>query len=202
MLTPPFSKYEDGPRARFRFEKYLLPAGDSAPVPTDLHHTIMHIGAPAATRRSLDGTTQRRMQLPGDFDVIPAGMAGRWRNEQPIELLLIEIEPDFVARLGEGDIAPAPLLPTLRLRDAQLHHLALALMAENQSAVRTGRIYIESLMTALLLRLTALRNAALSLDHESDRLSIVQQRMLVEYIETNIAADLSLAGLAALVGYG
>jgi AraC family transcriptional regulator len=203
MLTPPFSKHEDGQRARFRFDKFVLPAGEIQPVPTDLHHIIMHIGAPVATRRSLDGTTQRRVQLPGDFDVIPAGMAGRWRNEKEIELLLIEIDPEFVARIGDGDIAPAPLRPTLKLRDEQLHHLAQALMAEHRRAMPTGRLYSESLMTAMLLRLTSLRNGTSpGADDSRDRLPIAQQRMLTEFIEANIASDLSLTGLAVRVGYG
>lgn len=203
MLTPPFSKHENTERARFQFEKLVLPAGDAQPVPTIYHHIVMHIGGPVATRRSLDGTTQQRIQLSGDFDVIPAGMAGRWRSEQAVELLLIEIDPEFVAKLGDGDIAPAPFLPTLKLRDPQLHHLALALMAEHRSAMPTGRLYVESLMTAFLLRLMSLRNgAALAEDQSRDRLSIVQQQKLAEFIEANISSDLSLSELAGIVGYG
>ncbi len=203
MLTPPFSRHEDRQRAPFKFEKFVLPAGDIQPLPTHHHHIVMHIGGPVATRRSLDGTTQRRIQLAGDFDVIPAGMAGRWRNERDVELLLIEIDPEFVARLGDGDIAPAPFLPTLQLRDQQLHHLALVLMAEHRSAMPTGRLYAESLMTALLLRLSAIRNrAALAEDQGSDQLSIMQQQRLAEFIEANVASDLSLSGLASVAGYG
>jgi AraC family transcriptional regulator len=163
----------------------------------------MHIGGPVATRRSLDGTTQRRIQLPGDFDVIPAGMAGRWRNEKPVELLLIEIDQAFMAKLGGGDSAPVSFLPTLKLRDEQLHHLALTLMAEHRSALPTGRLYVESLMSAFLLRLMAIRNGtAVAEDEGRDRLSIMQQQKLVEFIEANIASDLSLGGLAGIVGYG
>jgi AraC family transcriptional regulator len=203
MLTPPFSEHKDVQRAKFQLEKLVLPAGDVQPLPTVYHHIVMHIGGPAATRRSLDGATQQRMQLPGDFDVIPAGMAGRWRNEQAVELLLIEIDPEFVAKLGDGDIAPAPFLPTLKLRDQQLHHLALALMAEHRSAMPTGRLYVESLMTALLLRLISLRNeAARTWDQSRDKLSVIQQHMLAEFIESNISSDLSLSELASIVGYG
>jgi AraC family transcriptional regulator len=199
MLTPPLS----GERAAIQFDKLVLPAGDALPVPADHHHVVMHIGGPVATRRSLDGTTQRRIQLPGDFDVIPAGMAGRWRNEKPVELLLIEIDQAFMAKLGGGDSAPVSFLPTLKLRDEQLHHLALTLMAEHRSALPTGRLYVESLMSAFLLRLMAIRNGtAVAEDEGRDRLSIMQQQKLVEFIEANIASDLSLGGLAGIVGYG
>jgi AraC family transcriptional regulator len=203
MLTPPFSKHETAEPAKFLFEKLVLPAGDVQPAPTIYHHIVMHVGSPVATRRSLDGETQQRVQLIGDFDVIPAGMAGRWRNEQEVELLLIEIDPEFVAKLGDGDIAPAPFLPIMQLRDEQLHHLALALLAENRSPVPTGRLYMESLMSALLLRLLSLRQgAALGHGESGDRLSMLKQQKLIEFIEAGIASDLSLPELANIVGYG
>jgi AraC family transcriptional regulator len=202
MLTPPFSKHGNAERAQFQLEKLTLSAGDVRPVPTVHHHIVMHVGAPIATRRSLDGKTQQRIQLVGDFDVIPAGMAGRWQNDSAIELLLIEIDPDFVARMGDGDIAPAPLLPTMQLRDEQMHHLALALLAEHRSAMPTGRLYVESLMTALLLRFISIRNGAMLAQEASGYLSLPQQRRLVEFIEANISSDLCLSELAGIVGYG
>jgi AraC family transcriptional regulator len=180
----------------------VLPAGDVQPVPTNVHHIVMHTGAPVATRRSLDGRTQQRVQQAGDFDVIPAGMSGRWRNEGDVELLLIEIDPDFVAKLGDGEIAPAPLLPTMQLRDEQLHHLALAMVAEYRSAMPTGRLYAESLMSAMLLRLMSLRSGGGLSQQNGDRLSLAQQQRLLEFIEANIASSLSLADLAGIVGYG
>jgi AraC family transcriptional regulator len=200
MLTQPF--LANG-QASFQLDKLILPAGDVQPLPTTYHHIVMHVGGPVATRRSLDGTTQRRMQLPGDFDVIPAGMAGHWRSEGAVELLLIEIDPAFMAQMEGGDTGPLALAPTLQLRDQPLHHLALALMAEQRSPVPTGRLYVESLLTALLLRLTAIRNrTAHAQDRGADRLSVLQQQRLAEFIEANIASDLSLSGLARIVGYG
>ena len=203
MLTPPFSEHENAERAKFQLDRLILPAGDVKPVPTVYHHIVMHVGGPVATRRSLDGKTQQRIQLVGDFDVIPAGMAGRWRNESAVELMLIEVDPDFVARIGDGNIAPAPLLPTMQLRDEQMHYLALALLTEHRSAMPTGRLYLESLMSAFLLRFISIRNGTMLAQEASGyQLSISQQQKLVEFIEANISSDLSLAELADIVGYG
>jgi AraC family transcriptional regulator len=187
----------------FQLGKLILPAGEVQPLPTDRHHIVMHIGAPAPTRRSLDGITQQRLQLMGDFDVVPAGMAGHWRNEELVELLLIEIDPAFSARLGDDEAAPATMLPTMQLRDPHLHNLTLALLAEYRGPVSIGRIYAESLMTAMLARLVALRNGVVVGPGDSgDRFSLLQQRRLAEYVEDNIASDLSLPSLAGMVGYG
>jgi AraC family transcriptional regulator len=203
MLTPPFTKRDTAGPARFQFGKLVLPAGDVQPVPVGHHHIVMHMGGPVATRRSLDGKTRQRLQLPGDFDAIPAGTAGRWRNEGDVELMLIEIDPGFVTGLGDDNIAPAPFLPLQQLRDRQLHHLALVLMAEHQSGMPTGRLYSDSLMTALLIRFMSLRNGELlGQEKGGDRFSLSQQRRLTEFIEDNIASGLSLAELAGVVGYG
>jgi AraC family transcriptional regulator len=187
----------------FRFEKLIMPAGDIQPLPTTMHHICVHIGSPAATRRSLDGRTQQRLQLSGDIDVVPAGMAGRWRNEQPIELLLFEIEPAYIARIGGHEASPASILPAMQLRDPHLHNLALALIAEHRGATKTGRIYVEGLMTAMLARLISLQgSAAIAPNESNDRLSFLQQQRLAEFIEANMASDLSLSSLAGIVGYG
>ena len=187
----------------FRFETFMMPAGDVQPLPTTMHHICVHLGDPAVTRRSLDGKTQQRFQLSGDIDVVPAGMAGRWRNEQPIELLLVAIEPGYLARIGDHEVAPASILPAMQLRDPHLQHLMLALVAEYRGVTKTGRIYFESLATAILARLLSLQGGpAIAPRESSDRLSILQQQRLAEFIEANMASDLSLPSLAAIVGYG
>jgi AraC family transcriptional regulator len=187
----------------FRFEAFLMPAGDVHPLPTTMHHICVHIGNPAATRRSLDGKTQQRLQLAGDIDVVPAGMAGRWRNEQPIELLLLAIEPGYIARIGDHEVSAASILPAMQLRDPHLRNLALALIAEYRGATSTGRIYVEGLMTAMVARLIALQgSSAIAANENSDKLSILQQQRLAEFIEANMASDLSLSSLAGVVGYG
>ncbi len=183
--------------------KYLLPPGDVRPSPALRHHVCMHIGGPAATRRSLDGKTQQRIQQAGDFDVIPLGMAGHWRNEGAIELLLIEIEQDFADRIGDQDVSGRGIGPGLKIRDPHLRQLALALMADNSASQGAARLYRESVMTALVARLMVLQSeGAPAEDAGRDRFTFIQQRRLAEFIEANLADDLSLAALADLAGYG
>ncbi len=190
-------------RLQFRLETLILPAGEARPSPTTKHHICMHAGEPVATRRSLDGRTQQRVQLFGDFDVVPAGVAGVWRNERDVELLLIDIDPEFVTGIADADAPAATLLPMLQIRDPYLQHLTFALVAEHKGITTTGRIYLESVMTAILARLVALQDRAeIAQDENGDRLSVPQQQRLIEFIEANVASDLSLPSLAAIAGYG
>ncbi|MGF1621888.1 MAG: helix-turn-helix domain-containing protein [Rhodomicrobiaceae bacterium] len=191
------------PAPGFRLEKYQLSAGDVQPSPTAKHHLCMHIGPPVATRRSLDGTTQQRVQRVGDIDIVPSGMAGHWRNEEAFELLLVEIAPAMVAGLGDDPGGTPPLRPALRLRDPQLYHLTLALMADAEEPGPMGQLYRESVMTALLTRLILSQDRAQGTEADMrSRFTPLQQRRLAEFIEENIAAELNLPVLAALTGYG
>jgi AraC family transcriptional regulator len=191
------------PAPGFRLEKYQLSAGDVQPSPTARHHLCMHIGPPVATRRSLDGRTQQRVQRAGDIDIVPSGMAGRWRNEGAFELLLVEIAPAMVARLGDDPGAAPSIRPALRLRDTQLYHLTLALMADAGEPGPMGELYRESVMTALLTRLIVLQDRAQGTEADMrSRFTPLQQRRLAEFIEDNIPSELNLPVLAALTGYG
>jgi AraC family transcriptional regulator len=163
----------------------------------------MHIGPPVATRRSLDGRTQQRVQRAGDIDIVPSGMAGRWRNEGAFELLLVEIAPAMVAWLGDDPAAAPSIRPALRLRDAQLYHLTLALTADAGEPGPMGELYRESVMTALLTRLIVLQDRAQGTEADMrSRFTPLQQRRLAEFIEDNIPSELNLPVLAALTGYG
>lgn len=189
--------------SRFRLETYRLPAGEVEPSPTSKHHICMHVGAPVATRRSLDGRTQRRVQLAGDFDIVPCGMAGRWRNEAAFELLLVEIDPEMVRLLLDDFAGASEILPGLRLRDPHLYQLTLALRADAREPGPLGRLYSESLMTALLARLLMLQGRSHGEDRRrTARFTPAQQQRIVEFIEENIAAPLTLPDLAELTGYG
>lgn len=183
--------------------KYPIPVGDWEPLPTSKHHICMHIGAPISTRRSLDGRTQDRVQFAGDFDIVPARMAGRWRNEQAFELLVVEIEPSIAARFGDDLAVDDVMLPGLQLRDPHLYHLTLALKADVEEPSLAGQLYRESLMTALLTRLFILqRRFEPAANQTTSLFTPLQQRKLVEFIEENLANDLSIPSLAAYVGYG
>jgi AraC family transcriptional regulator len=200
LRTPPLLTI---PAPGFRLEKYQLAAGDVQPSPTAKHHLCMHIGPPVATRRSLDGMTQQRVQRAGDIDIVPSGMAGHWRNEGAFELLLVEIDPASVARLGDDPGGAYPIRPALRLRDPHLYHLTLALMADAGEPGPASQLYRESVMTALLTRLILLQDRAQGAEADMrSRFTVLQQRRLAEFIEENIASELNLPILAALTGYG
>lgn len=167
-----------------------------------VHSFSMHVGAPMRTARSCDGPVQRRLQTPGDIDLVPVGCPATWEDAEPSTFLRINLTSTLVQSTAEsmGIILNAlSLAPQLQLRDPMLQHIAWALKAELEAGEPADRLYAESLGTALTARL--LRRYARSSSPKRG-LTRRQWRAVIGYIHDNLSADLSLAELAAVAGLG
>jgi len=166
------------------------------------HNLTIHVGAPVTATCCCDGPIQRRVQTPGDIDLIPAGYQATWEDEEPTTLLIINISPLLVRSTADSmGINPdtAFLTPRLQLRDPMLQHVAWALKAELETAGPNDRLYAESLgmaLTAQLLRRYARRSTS------KRGLSRRQYHAVVDYITSNLARNPSLSDLAAVAGLG
>jgi AraC family transcriptional regulator len=194
----------DGPMdgERLTAEMYATTAGTiDAPAVADTL-VSMHVGAPIWASCGIEGHAHRRLQSEGDIDLLPAGLAGEWRDEAPARFLLMRL-PDAV--LGQASDGPARLAPRFQLRDAQLRHIGLALKAELEDGRPNGRVYVDGLGLALAAHLVAryaLPPAPAIALSSAQALSPRQARRVREHIEAHLDADLSMADLAAVAGVG
>lgn len=188
----------------FRAELHSLPPGvvELSPLP---HHLLsIHAGAPVRAICRCDGPLRQRLQMRGDIDLIPSGMAGRWEDESSATALVLRLEPALLrsAALGLGlDPDHVALAPQFQLRDPRIEHIGWALKAELDEGHPGGRLYAESLGLALaahLLRRYA--PAAAALLARKQGLSKPQQRRVLDYIEAHLDEGLSLARLAGIAG--
>jgi len=166
------------------------------------HNLTIHVGAPVTATCRCDGPIQRRMQTPGDIDLIPAGYRAVWEDTEPTTLLIINISPLLVRSTAESmGINPDTTLltPRLQLRDPMLQHVAWALKAELETGEQHDRLYAESLGMALaaqLLRGYARRSTL------KRGLSRRQWHAVIDFINGNLALNPSLSDLAAVAGLG
>ncbi len=129
----------------------------------------------------------------------PAGTlyASRWSGD--CECLLLGISPDFVSWVC-GPTPQSRSLPStyVNIRNPLLIQLMLSLDGEVVAGPRRNFLYGESLGTAIVAELLNQRNIAPESGHRgAERLDLV-----LEYIQDNIAADLSLATLASMADIG
>jgi AraC family transcriptional regulator len=162
----------------------------------------LHIGPPIWASCGYEGHVHRRLQSEGDLDLLPAGLAGEWRDEAPATFLLMRL-PGAVLAQASGEVAR--LEPRFQLRDPQLQHIGFALKAELEDESPNGRIYVDALGLALAVHLVA--RYALPPAPEvkavlTQGLSTRQKRLVREYVETHLDQDLSMADLARVAGVG
>ena len=129
--------------------------------------------------------------LSGDSRRSIVRMAGRAR------VAAVHVPPEWFARLSVqatvGDTKPIP-------RDETIKGLVSAMCDEIARDASTGRLYAESLSTALLSY--ALKNVSPRESAARGALSDAQCRCLRTYIRERLAEDLSLYELAHAVGLG
>ena len=164
------------------------------------HSVSMHVGAPALATMRCNGVSLHRLQKAGDVKIIPAGYSRIWETAGPTRKLVVLLSPwfvDEVARAMGFNPDRTSIAPQLHLRDKRIEHIGWAILAELEADEPVGRMYAESLGTAM---------AAHVLQHYSDsaeaRLSpgLPKRRLqlILDYVQENISRDLSLSELAAI----
>ncbi len=152
--------------------------------------------------RCLDGKFKHYAHGNGRVDVIPA-LLNHWTNwNQEIEFSVIAICPTLLNQTAQGLMGrDIELIPQVSIDDPVIQQLALALKTEIQTGCLSGRLYGESLGTALAARLAW--NYAVSkpsLEFKANGLSSLQLARVIDYMKVNLAQDLSILDLATLTG--
>lgn len=166
----------------------------------DDHRISFYLCEPTRTDCGTAGLRQSRLSVRGDFDFVPGGCDGFWEDSAPVDLLSMRFDPRLVDEVAEGLGAPGrvSLAPRLGGRDPFISHMAGLLRDELAAPEPASRLCADSVAVALATRL--LRDYAVPAPPTRQTLSKPQLRRLIEHVEANLDADLSLADLAAVAG--
>jgi AraC family transcriptional regulator len=140
--------------------------------------------------------------VPGDLHLIPGGTSRWTRWDQATEVLMVVLEPTFVAAIADAGRPSGrwALTPRAAFRDPVIAHLLLALRADLQSGCPAGRLYGESLATALAVHLLRRYGVRPAKPIEArGGLSPGQLRRVVDYVQAHVGDDINLPRLAAVV---
>jgi AraC family transcriptional regulator len=160
------------------------------------HLLKVHAGAPVRG----GCRSHRFLYTRGDVDILPAGFADAWHEDQANTSVMLRLSPSLLRRAAEDmglDPDRAGLEPRHQFRDPQIEHIAWALDAERRAGYPGGLLYTESLGLALAVHLLGRYPAPVNPRHG---LSNAQLRRVTAYIEDHLDRDLSLAQLAGVAG--
>lgn len=171
----------------------------------EMHRLGMHFGPPVRADCQCGGERMRRVQKPGDIDVVPSGVGGSWEDDADCRILRLSLRPELVDQVAQdlGMVAgTAQLVPRLQLRDTRIEAIGWAVKADLEAAVPSDPLYIDLLANALAVRLieTASGRALEPQGRTKPRMSARQLRSLTDFIEIHLDQKLHLADLAAVAG--
>ena len=181
----------------------FLPALDRVITPgIDRHRISLHIANQDYLERRLDGGKLKSSAMsPGLFNFIPAHreLEALWQAE--IELLSIYLPPSLLERTvienSDRDFSKIELIDRLAIRDPFLEQLAYAFKSELETGQTSDRLYLESLQTMLCAHLLRHHcSTTVVTTKVSGGLPSSKLRQVIDYIQSNLERDPSLADLA------
>jgi AraC family transcriptional regulator len=171
----------------------------------DRHVLCLHVGAPVPVSFRVDRSERQGVRLHGQFCVVPAGASTRWILTRPARSLLLRVTPALLRATAEDigvGAADRDLSPAIHIRDPQIERIGWMMQAEEHDAYPGGRLFAESLASALCVRLLALQSRrATSRPKPRRALPGRSLRRVIDYIETHLDHDVSLAQLAQVAGF-
>ena len=144
-------------------------------------------------------TGQRFARRRGDIDLTPARSIGGFDAHAPSQTLEVRLPTSFLQRIAEElreHGARASLATRHLLRDEGLAAVLCAMDAEVRAGFPGGRLYLDSLGTALAVRLLDAHAAP----PPPGALSAAQVRRVADFIEAHLDTELSLERLAGVAG--
>lgn len=174
--------------------------------PVDQRHVLcLHVGEPVPVTYRAGRVERSGVRLHGQFCVVPAGSSTRWTLSAPAHSLLLRMPASLFRETAEdmqrGDVAD--LAPAIHIRDPQVERIGWLMKTEADEGYPGGRLFADTLAQALAVRLLTLSSSRGPTGELAPRHILAPWRLqrVVEYIEANLADDLSLAALAAVAGY-
>lgn len=170
----------------------------------DRHVLCLHLGDPVPVSYRVPHGERQGVRLHGQFCVVPAQSTTRWTLTRPARSLLLRLSPALLKETAEsiGVVSSdADLVPSIHIRDAQIERIGWMMQAEDHDAYPGGRLFADSLAAALAVRLLALQSRPAPAERKTRALPAWRLRHVIEYIDANLAQDLTLAELAAIAGF-
>src|SRR5215207_6580316 len=152
--------------------------------------------------RAADGDQDRTCEPSGGRCFFAVNSPVVWRQAQEADVIFAALDPVFVDRVAEAhSVQGLKKLRPMTFTDIGVESILLALRTELSDGCPSGRLYGESLATALAARLVWLRERPVN-DNQAGGLLSARLRQALDYIEANLASDTSIHRLSDVVRMG
>jgi len=168
----------------------------------------IHVGASSLSSCTRGGQRHYGTSVHGDINIVPPNTASRWEIMEKDSALVLAV-PQSVLDAVAKDLGADPARVNIRnmfcLRDPQIENVCWALKSELESGCTSGRLYTDSLITAITARVLSRYSSIAPRPEQEQRpargLGGFELRRLLAHIEANLAVNLSLGEIASFAGY-
>ena len=167
--------------------------------PMEEHLLTFHLGTPVHLHQERDGQTHRGIITPGDLIFMPAGQSSLWREDVASETLYLYLNPALVDRIAETNNLSnkIKLINNFGTRDPHLSHVLSMLQSEMRSGGLYGQLYVESLLTVLIIHLLRQYSVKqLTINEYKGGLSQPKLKQALNYIHAHLDEKISLEAIA------
>jgi AraC family transcriptional regulator len=165
------------------------------------HGICVHLNGCVKMHQRFEGKVANTQMRRGNVVVSPAGVPKRFQYSDGGDILVVHIAQELFLRVAEemkrGNPGDVELLHNFCTRDRQIERLALQLWDEFQTEDLASGICAESLGNQFAVHL--LRNYSTLARHSQpspNRLSVAAHKRALDYIESNLANDLTIGEIA------
>lgn len=172
--------------------------------PSNRIAVCIHAGPPVFACCSHGKEQHRGTVIHGDVDIIPSNTPARWELKGTDIDLVIGVSQTLVREIvmdSGRDPRRLEIRSRFQVRDTQIEHIGWALKAEMETGYPCGRLYMDSLGTALAARLVGSHSSLSRIpEARSGRMSPRTLRNVLSFIEENLGHELSLRAVAQVAG--
>lgn len=167
------------------------------------HYLTMHLGGAKRVKRCGEGRTEVADIPCGALSIVPAGAAFEWSTRGPVEFAHLYLSPQTIERVSDEEFECDPATLGLQARlgvcDPLLQALFLTMLDELALRSAGSRLYLDTLLHALILRLLrAYAGAPAAPLRARHAMAPVRLRRVLDFVEANLAHDIRLADLAGV----
>ncbi|MBE9009423.1 helix-turn-helix transcriptional regulator [Pseudanabaenaceae cyanobacterium LEGE 13415] len=150
--------------------------------------------------RWLDGKLKQEARHDGDIAIIPAGIVQRCNWRMTSQFTIVAIDPTLLQQIGQDWLNRIELIPQyMTQQDALIQGIISALRAEVENSAIGEQLFVDSLRTALAIRL--LRNYCTTKPKSlknAKKLSQLNLQQITEYVHEHLDQEIKLTELAAI----
>jgi AraC family transcriptional regulator len=164
----------------------------------------IHVGRSVYMSCERAGQKHRGLLVHGDIDIIPAHTPSVWEPDEKDTALALGVDSALLAQAAEDsgvDPDRVEILNRFQIRDPQIENIGWAFKAEMEAGYPSGRVYMESLGTALAACLVLRHSTVAPLPAASSGAFVGHRlKRVLAYIEENLGQNVSLSQIAEVAG--